>query len=134
MWRFGQADLVVELCVAQYCGLGGRIAMAVRDTVLDDLEALGQLPQDCVPQLLRSMREVPMQVRRRVRLLLGRDSEVTQVVDSLEEHQAAVIWGGPGEGKSSIAMEAACRLWDRSKCLGGCFAIDCLGALTSSTC
>ncbi|KAK9828020.1 hypothetical protein WJX81_000644 [Elliptochloris bilobata] len=44
-------------------------------------------------------------------------------------HHVAEIWGGgPGEGKSSIAREAGCRLWDAGQCLGGCFLVDCKGA------
>ena len=98
--------------------------MAVRDAVLDELKALGQLPQHYVP---RSMLEVPMQLWRIACPLVGRESEVQQIVDSLDRHRAAVVWGGPGEGKSSLAMVAACRLWDTEKCLGGCFPVDCLG-------
>ena len=104
--------------------------MAVRDVVLDELKALGKLPEH---RVLRSVLEVPMQLWRITGTLVGRESEVQQVIDSLDRHRAAVIWGGPGEGKSSIAMEAACRLWDSAKCLGGCFPVDCLGAHGTSS-
>ena len=76
----------------------------------------------------RTLLEVPMQLRRIAQPLLGRDAEVEQVIGSLKEHGAAVVWGGPGEGKSSVAMEAACRLWDAEPCLGGCFLVNCVGA------
>ena len=50
-------------------------------------------------------------------------------MDSLLKHYTAVIWGGPGEGKSSIAMEVGCCLWEADKSLGGCFKVDCLGTM-----
>ena len=118
------------LCAAQYCGFGGRIAVAVRNAVLDELKALELLPEHYLP---RGMLEVPMQLWRITGALVGRESEVQQVINSLDRHRAAVIWGGPGEGKTSIAMEASCRLWDTSKCLGGCFLVDCLGAHGTSS-
>ena len=42
--------------------------------------------------------------------LVGREAEVKVVLASLRQHGAAVIWGGPGEGKTTVAMEAAARL------------------------
>ena len=102
------------------------MAMAVRDVVLDALKAQGQLPKYYV---LRRMLEIPKQVWRCAHPLVGRDSELQHIMDSLDRHRAAVVWGGPGEGKSSLAMEAACQLWDQGRCLGGCFYVDCLGEL-----
>ena len=90
------------------------------------LQVANLLPPKCEA---RDQLEIPMQLYRIPQALLGREAEVQQVLGSLLEHHAAVIWGGPGEGKSSIAMEAGCRLWDSGKCLGGCFTIDCLGVL-----
>ena len=123
------AKLKPDSCVPQFLNMGGRIAMAVRNAVLDELMASGKL-QHYVP---RSMLQIPMQLWRKTGALVGRESEVQQIVDSLDTHRVAVIWGGPGEGKSSIAMEAACRLWDSRKCMGGCFEVDCMGAHGTSS-
>ena len=111
---------------AQFCGYIGRMAFSVRAMVVHHLVEAKLLPAHYVP---RDQLEIPMQLHRIAQPLLGREAEVQQVLKCLLEHHAAVIWGGPGEGKSSIAMEAGCRLWDAEKCLGGCFVVDCLGAL-----
>ena len=76
--------------------------------------------------------EVPMQLCRLAMPLFCREDEVQLVVQSLLEHSAAVIWGGPGEGKSSVAMEAGCRLWESGTCLGGCFQGDMNGELATA--
>ena len=72
-----------------------------------------------------------MRLIRKARPLLGREQEVQKVVQSLLQHSAAVIWGGPGEGKSSVATEAACRLWEAGKCESGCFEVDLQGVFPS---
>ena len=42
--------------------------------------------------------------------VVGREGEIKAVLTSLQQHGSAVIWGGPGEGKATVAMEAAARL------------------------
>ena len=42
--------------------------------------------------------------------MIGREAEVSWAVASLQQHGAALIWGGPGEGKLTVAMDAAARL------------------------
>ena len=113
----------------QFNGYMGRMVFFVRAVVLRHLKEAKLLPAYYVA---RDQLEIPMQLHRIAQPLLGREAEVQQVLDSLTKHHAAVIWGGPGEGKSSIAMEAGIRLWDAEKCLGGCFAIDCMGVLRSA--
>ena len=113
----------------QFNGYIGRMAFSVRAVVVQHLKEANLLPPGRVPQ---DQLEIPMQLHRIAQPLLGREAEVQQVMGSLLKHHAAVIWGPPGEGKSSIAMEAGCRLWDAEKCLGGCFAVDCLGALQTT--
>ena len=109
----------------QFGGYIGRMAISVRKRIVHGLVSAGLLPQG---RQARTLLEVPMQLRRIAQPLLGRDVEVEQVIGSLKEHGAAVVWGGPGEGKSSVAMEAACRMWDAEQCLGGCFLVNCVGA------
>ena len=84
------------------------------------------------PYRPRSQPEVPMQLWRLATPLVCREEAVQRIVQSLLEHSAAVIWGGPGEGKSSVAMEAGCRLWESGKCLGGCFQVDLNGELATA--
>ena len=50
---------------------------------------------------------------------------------SLEKHGAAVVWGGPGEGKSCVGREAACQLWEDEKCLGGALDLNLAGEARS---
>lgn len=114
----------------QFSGYIGRMAYSVRAVVIQHLKDIKLLPEGHAP---RDQLEMPMQLHRIAQPLLGREGEVQQVMECLLEHHAAVIWGGPGEGKSSIAMEVGCRLWDAERCLGGCFVVDCLGALQPST-
>ena len=111
----GESCASVLLLGPQFCGYIGRMAFSVRALVVQHLKEAKLLPAHFVP---RDQLEISMQLHRIAQPLLGREAEVQQILDSLMEHHAAIIWGGPGEGKSSIAMEAGCRLWDAEKCLG----------------
>lgn len=51
-----------------------------------------------------------------------------QVVSSLREHSAAIVWGPAGEGKTTVALQAAQRLWQLGGCPGGMCTIDFEGA------
>ena len=124
-----EGKVIQHACVLlglQFNGRMGQMAYSVMDVVLQHLKDVKLLPDYYVP---RDQLEPPMQLYRIAQPLFGREAEVQQAMDSLMEHHVAVIWGGPGEGKSSIAMEVGCRLWDAGKCPGGCFEVDCLGAL-----
>ena len=48
--------------------------------------------------------------RRSALQLIGREPDVAWVTGWLQRRGTAFVWGGPGEGKTSVAMEAACRL------------------------
>ena len=56
-------------------------------------------------------------LRRQTLQLLGREREVDWVAKSLRQHGTTVVWGAPGEGKTSVAMEAACRLQEANELL-----------------
>jgi MoxR-like ATPase len=47
---------------------------------------------------------------RRTRELVGRQDELERVLQALGSKKVVVIHGGPGEGKSRLAAEAASRL------------------------
>ena len=115
-----------KVLVEQVYGFECQLALSVRDAVIGELKKAGRLKPYFQP---RSQLETPMQLSRMPHPLFGRESDVQQVKDSLQHHRAAVIWGGPGEGKSSIAMEAGCQLWSGGKCPGGCFVVDMLGMI-----
>ena len=84
------------------------LADAIVDRVLTELKRLGRVAPTY--QLSRTRRPVAWMVNRTTRPLVGRDADVQLVLGSLQQHGAAVIWGGPGEGKTTIAMEAAAQL------------------------
>ena len=106
----------------------GNMAWYVKAVVVKYLKEANLLPPHYVS---RDQLQDPMQPHRIAQPLLGREAEVQQVMDSLTKHHAAVIWAGPGEGKSSLAREAGCRLWEAEKCQGGCFVVDCIGAFNN---
>ena len=56
-------------------------------------------------------------LRRAAIQLVGRKLDVEWVEKRLRRHGTAVVWGGPGEGKTSVAMEAACRLQEAGELL-----------------
>ena len=70
-------------------------------------------------------------VGRSASTLHGREDEVKAVLESLVEHGAAVIWGGPGEGKTAVAMEAAEQLHENERELSA-FRLDMQGELGCS--
>ncbi len=71
-------------------------------------------------------------VTRETHQFVGRTEEVSSVLESVRKHGAAVIWGGPGEGKTTIAKEAACRLQEDGS-LRLTVVIDMQGAPPAST-
>ena len=52
----------------------------------------------------------PTKLHRLAQPLIGGESacELDAFIASLEQHGAAVVWNGPGEGKSCVGLEAAC--------------------------
>lgn len=60
--------------------------------------------------------------------LLGRDTLVSTVKAALKDQRSALIVGGPGEGKSSLGMEAAVQLLQEDEHYpGGTFKVDMIG-------
>ena len=75
------------------------------------------------------MSQVALTVTRETRRIVGRRNEVAAVWDSVREVGAAFVWGGPGEGKTTIAKEVACRLQENGS-LRLCVSLDMRGANT----
>ncbi len=65
--------------------------------------------------------------------ITGREREVEAVLASLRQHGAAVIWGGPGEGKATVAMAAAFRLYRDLQYLST-FEVDMRGGAATVAC
>jgi hypothetical protein len=64
------------------------------------------------------------------RNMIGRDKEVAAVVRALcSKAGAAMLVGGPGEGKSTIAMRAGLEFCKKGGCPGGAHVVDFQGAL-----
>ncbi|KAK9805689.1 hypothetical protein WJX72_012090 [[Myrmecia] bisecta] len=56
--------------------------------------------------------------------LLGRDTELKQVCEYMQNQRWAAIVGGPGEGKSALAAEVAHTLYADGQLPGGAYAIN----------
>ena len=83
-----------------------QLAGVIVARVLQKLEDLGHVP----PTLSLGDRPAVWTLSRTTDVMIGRAAEVNMVVASLRQHGAALIWGGPGEGKSTLAMAAAALL------------------------
>ena len=68
------------------------------------------LPTDFPP--LRALDTTPGNLRPATNTLIGRESEVTEVVAALKAHRLVTLTGVGGVGKTRLAMEVAARLAD----------------------
>jgi Mrp family chromosome partitioning ATPase len=99
----------------------------VVDEVVEHLISMKRLPESCrgtdVVDMSRVMLSRPGNLT-----VVGRDVEVQRVTEALTgDAGAAVLVGGPGEGKSTVAMEAGLELCKRGWFPGGAFVVDFLG-------
>ena len=62
--------------------------------------------------------------------LLGREDTLAHVLATLRRERQVTIGGGPGEGKSALAAEAAHRMSNHKLLPGGVFAIDLAAVLS----
>jgi hypothetical protein len=95
------------------------------------LQELGGGPRDYV--LSQRRRPALWSLSRTTNTLLGREREVSLMLRSLQMHGSAVIRGGPGEGKTSIAMEAAAQLHVAEPNLSA-FELDMRGECAATMC
>jgi hypothetical protein len=61
--------------------------------------------------------------------LLGRDTELAMLRNSLQRVRRSTIVGGPGEGKSALAAEAAYLMYEGKMLPGGVFMVDLAAAV-----
>ena len=93
--------------------------------VLEELKARGRVSPAYL--LTQSHRPVAWRISQTTKTLVGREADVQLVLNSLKQHSAAVVWGGPGEGKTTVAMEAAEQLRGEKLDLSA-FELDMQGA------
>jgi hypothetical protein len=105
----------------------GVLAGRVVDAVVGHLVVMKQLPTSFLATAALDMG--PVMLSRPSRLpVVGRKQEVQRVVEALTgDAGAAVLVAGPGEGKTTVAMEAGLDLCKRGWFPGGPFVIDFLG-------
>ena len=107
-----------------------QLADAIVERVLEKLKVLGRVQPDYT--WIRGRRPSVWTLSRTTDSLVGREEDVAAVLDSLRQG-AAFVWGGPGEGKTTVAMEAAARLHDEEPSLNG-FELDMRGELQAWCC
>ncbi len=108
-----------------------QLANDIVKRVEQKLKDVGRVPRDFVRNPGR--RPAVWTLSRTTTSLIGREDEVQLVFTSLRQHGAAVIAGGPGEGKTTIAMEAAARLREKKPNLSA-FELDMRGERAAAKC
>ncbi len=84
------------------------MADAIINRVKQRLKHLRRIPRNL--ERVQSSNENVWTLSRTTNALVGRRGEVQAALAGLLRHGAAVVWGGPGEGKKTVAMEAAAQL------------------------
>ena len=103
-----QQDLIACAPMQNNSTSPAQLADIIVERVLQRLKDLGRVPRDFARNL--DTRPAVWTLSRTTNALVGREREVKVVLAALRRHGAAVVWGGPGEGKTTVAMEAARRL------------------------
>ena len=101
-----------------------RLADAIVGRVMPKLRDLRRVPSGL--QVVLNDTAPVWTLSRTTNALVGRAIELEMVLASLRRHGAAVISGGPGEGKTTVAMQAAARLCAEEPGLTA-FALDMRG-------
>jgi ABC-type transport system involved in cytochrome bd biosynthesis fused ATPase/permease subunit len=117
-----------QLIPLQYEGFHGQMASGILDAIIAALQKHSVLP----PGYQRPSRRVdsPMNLTRLASVVIGREGEQQEIMRQLQKGKAVVLWGGPGEGKSTLAMDAACTLYKSGALPGGALSVDLTGAPT----
>jgi Mrp family chromosome partitioning ATPase len=104
------------------------LAGEVADAVVEHLIAMKRLPESFRNSGAVNMNRVMLSHPSNMKVV-GRFGEVQRVIESLTgDARAAVLVGGPGEGKSTVAMEAGLKLCKMGWFPGGALVIDFAGA------
>jgi Mrp family chromosome partitioning ATPase len=112
----------------------GVLAGKVVDAVVENLIAMKQLPDNFRTVGAADMGRVMLSPPSRLKVV-GRKAEVQRVVNALTEGAgAALLVGGPGVGKSTVAIEAGLKLCRQGWFPGGAFALDLSGVYPKSPC
>jgi hypothetical protein len=121
-------------CLSQTNHYEGVLAGEVADAVVGHLVAMKQLPTSFRTTGVLDMGPVMLSRPSHLKVV-GRKLEVQRVVEGLTgDAGAAVLVAGPGEGKTTVAMEAGLDLCKRGWFPGGAFIIDFLGKCTHAYC
>jgi hypothetical protein len=109
-------------------GFAGVLASRVADEVVQRLVEMRVLPEGSTRNHQVDWTRVGL--TETTRNMVGRDKEVKAVVSALNSKAgAAVLVGGPGEGKPTVAMRAGLEFCMRGGCSGGAHVVDFQGAL-----
>jgi hypothetical protein len=112
------------LCCPQAGNFDGRLAGLVVDDVVKLLKDIGKLK----PDFQRARAMIGPCNLTPVKGFLGRKREVDAVVSALQAGRLVSVVGPPGEGKSSVAKQAAWQLYMERNVNGGVYVIDLAGA------
>jgi hypothetical protein len=117
----------VLTCLLQVNYFQGVLAGVVADAVVKNLVRMQVIPESFRLSSKVALSRVKLSLQ--VPKLVGRTKEVPLVGEALTGGAgAAVLVGGPGEGKSTVALEVAWGLCKQCWFPGGAFVIDFAGA------
>ncbi len=107
-------------------GFQGALATRIAESAVRELVTLGHLPSTCL-HLRRGTHPLllPMFLPRET--LVGRELEVARVKERLVECRSGLLWGGPGEGKTSLARAVGAVGYDQGLFPAGVFEVDLQG-------
>jgi hypothetical protein len=119
----------VPLPCPQVGQFAGRLAGLVVDEMEKLLKDIGKLKPEFERRRATSLGPCNLSP---VKGFLGREREVAAVVSAVQEGRLVTVVGPPGEGKSSVAKQAAWELYLKWDAGGGVYFIDLAGAATAA--
>jgi hypothetical protein len=98
--------------------------LAIRDAIIERLREHKRLPAGYQRP---GSTDSPMNLARLATDVIGREEVQQKIMQYLTDRKAVILWGGPGEGKSTLAVDAACTLYQAGSLPGGALGIDMTG-------